>query len=88
MELHPLTFGDKTVFDSFASKIHTNLASYAFAPHYIWSDHFEYYWSIIEDNFCVFAKYGDDYFLPILPIGKPFSFEVAKNSIPLLLCYE
>lgn len=80
MELHPLTLGDKTVFDSFASKIHTNLASYAFAPLYVWGHHFEYYWSLLEDHFCVLAKYGDDYFLPILPIGKPFSFEVAKTA--------
>lgn len=85
MELHPLTLEDKTVFDSFASKIHTNLASYAFAPHYVWRDHFSYYWSIIEDHFCVFAKYGDDYFLPILPMGKQFSFEVANTAFQYCL---
>ncbi len=77
MELHPLTLKSKSVFDSFALRIDTKLASYAFAPHYIWRQHFAYYWTIIADHFCVFAEYGEDYFLPILPIGQPFSFEVA-----------
>ena len=85
MQLHPLTLGDKSVFDSFASRTGENLASYAFPPHYIWSHHFDYYWSVIEDHFCVFAKYGEDCFLPILPMGKPYSFEVANTAFQYCL---
>ena len=85
MELHPLTLEDKSVFDSFASNIQTNLASYAFAPIYVWSDHFKYYWSLIRDNFCVFGKYGEDYFLPIHPIGKSSSIEIAKAAYQFCL---
>ncbi len=85
MELHPLTLEEKPVFDSFASKIGAKLTSYAFAPHYIWSQHFAYYWSIIEDHFCVFAKYGEDYFLPILPMGEPYSIEVARATFQYCL---
>lgn len=85
MELHPLTLEDISVFDSFASNIQTHLASYAFAPIYVWSDLFEYYWSLIDDHFCVFAKFGEDYFLPILPIGKPYSIEVAFTAFQYCL---
>ncbi len=85
MELHPLTLEEKPIFDSFASKIGAKLTSYAFAPHYIWSQHFAYYWSIIEDHFCVFAKYGEDYFLPILPMGEPYSIEVARATFQYCL---
>lgn len=80
MQLLPLTLEDKSVFDSFASKIHTDLSNYAFASLYIWRDHFEYYWSIMEDHFCVFAKYGEDFYLPILPMGKLNSNEIAKKA--------
>ncbi len=85
MQLHPLALEDKSVFDSFASKIDMKLSSYAFAPLYVWCHHFTYYWSYLEDHLCVFAKYGEDYFLPILPIGHPFSFEVANCAFQYCL---
>lgn len=85
MQLHPLTFEDRTIFDSFASKIDMKLSSYAFAPLYVWSHHFEYYWSLLDHHFCVFAKYGEDFFLPILPIGQPFTYEVATTAFQYCL---
>ena len=85
MQLHPLTLEDKSAFNSFASNSDMKLSSYAFAPLYVWSHHFQYYWSVLKDNFCVFAKYGADFFLPILPIGQPFSFEVTKAAFQFCL---
>lgn len=85
MELHSLTLEDKSVFDSFSSKIHTDLSSYAFSPIYIWRNHFEYYWTMINDHFCVFAKQEEDYFMPILPLGGPFCLEVVNSALHFCL---
>jgi hypothetical protein len=46
----------------------THLSSYAFAPLYVWRNHFQFYWTLFDNHFCIFAKQGDDYFMPILPI--------------------
>ena len=47
---------------------HARLSSYAFAPLYIWRDHFTFYSGQLAEYLCVFAKQNDDYFMPILPI--------------------
>ena len=68
MQLHPLTLDDKSVFETYASRMQTQLSNYAFAPIYVWRNHFQFYWALLHDHFCIFAKQGDDYFMPILPI--------------------
>ena len=80
MHLHPLTLDDKSIFDSYAAINRNNLSSYAFAPIYVWSHHFQYFWTLINDHFCVFAKQAQDYFMPILPMGEPFCYEVANSA--------
>lgn len=69
MQLRPLTLKDKPFFDECASHMDISLSSYAFAPLYIWKDHFDFYWTLLGDYFCVFAKQSDDYFMPIGPVG-------------------
>lgn len=69
MRLQPLTLDDKPIFDAYAHQTYTQLSNYAFAPLYVWRDHFQLYWTLMDDYFCVFAKQGDDYFMPILPLG-------------------
>ena len=69
MQLRPLTLDDKPIFDAYARRTCNFLSSYAFAPLYIWREHFQFYWTLLDDYFCVFAKQGDDYFMPILPLG-------------------
>ena len=74
MQLQPLAFNDKPMFDLYAQnevgepRQHTRLSSYAFAPLYIWRDHFTFYWGELAGHLCVFAKQNGDYFMPILPI--------------------
>ncbi|MDE0481862.1 MAG: phosphatidylglycerol lysyltransferase domain-containing protein [Candidatus Poribacteria bacterium] len=68
MQLRPLTLEDKPVFETYASQMCTYLSSYAFAPLYVWRNHFQFYWIPLDDHLCIFAKQGDDYFMPILPI--------------------
>ena len=68
MRLQPLTLKDKPIFDRYAHQSRTRLSHYAFAPIYVWQGHFEFYWTLLSDYLCLFAKQVDDYFMPILPI--------------------
>ena len=68
MQLRPLTLDDKSIFETYASQMQTYLSNYAFAPLFVWQNHFQFYWTLLHNHFCIFAKQGDDYFMPILPI--------------------
>ena len=68
MRLQPLTLNDKPLFDTHAHRTRTRLSHYAFAPIYVWREHFQFYWTLLSDYLCVFVKQMDDYFMPILPI--------------------
>ena len=68
MQLQPLTLNDKPIFDAHAQRTCTRLSHYAFAPLYVWQEHFQFYWTQLSDYLCIFAKQGEDYFIPILPI--------------------
>ena len=68
MQLRPLTLDDKPIFDEYIRRTCMCLSNYAFASLYVWRNHFQFYWTHLHDHFCIFAKQGDDYFMPILPI--------------------
>ena len=89
MQLHPLTLDDKPIFEVYASQIQTYLSSYAFAPIFIWRNHFQFYWTLLEDHLCVFAKQGDDYFMPIMPIPCAVEncdyFKVVQDAYQFML---
>lgn len=79
MHLNLLTLDQKPLFDRYNLQSTQSLSSYAFANHFIWRDIFDFYYTVHhtkeqnnEDDFngylCVFAKQGDDYFMPILPM--------------------
>ena len=73
MQLQPLTLDDKPIFDAYRHRSCTRLSHYAFAPLYVWREHFQFYCTLLKDYLCIFAKQGDDYFMPILPM--PFEIE-------------
>ena len=68
MRLQPLTLNDKPIFDRYAHQPRTRLSHYAFAPLYVWREHFQFYWTLFSGYLCLFAKQADDYFMPLLPI--------------------
>ena len=61
------------------------LSRYAFAPHYIWQNFFDFYWTIIDDQFCLFANQNGDYFMPIPPMGTSLNQEVVRQAYAFLL---
>ena len=76
MQLQSLTLNDKPIFEAHAHRSCTRLSHYAFAPLYVWREHFQFYWTLLAEYFCIFAKQGDDYFMPILPM--PIEMENPK----------
>ena len=68
MQLQPLTLNDKPLFEEYAHQTCSRLSNYAFAPLYVWKAHFQFYWSLLAEHLCIFAKQGEDYFMPILPM--------------------
>ena len=68
MRLQFLTLNDKPIFDEYARQACPRLSNYAFAPIYVWKEHFQFYWALIAEHLCLFAKQGEDYFMPILPM--------------------
>ena len=61
------------------------LSRYAFAPHYIWQNFFDFYWAIIDDQFCLFANQDGDCFMPIPPMGASLNQEVIRQAYAFLL---
>ncbi|MDE0316293.1 MAG: phosphatidylglycerol lysyltransferase domain-containing protein [Candidatus Poribacteria bacterium] len=89
MQLRPLTLEDKPVFEAYASQMCTHLSSYAFAPLYVWRNHFQFYWTLLDEHFCIFAKQDDDYFMPILPIpcaiGNCAYLKIVRDAYQFML---
>ena len=81
MRLQPLTLNDKPIFDAHAHRTCTRLSHYAFAPLYVWREHFQFYWTLLADYLCIFAKQGDDYFMPILPMPDEIEDDTYLNTI-------
>ena len=89
MQLRPLTLNDKPIFDAYARRTCPCLSSYAFAPLYVWWEHFQFYWVQLAEYLCLFVKQNDDYFMPILPmpceIGSRSYLNVVRNAYRLML---
>ena len=81
MQLQPLTLNDKPIFDAYAHRHCTLLSHYNFAPLYVWREHFQFYWTLLTDYLCIFAKQGDDYFMPILPMPDEIDKRTYLNTI-------
>lgn len=80
----PLTLAHKPLFDQYTYHA-PELSSYAFAALYIWRDFFEFRWAVIDDRFCVFAKQGSDYFMPIMPMGGPVSERAVREPYAFMV---
>ena len=101
MQLQPLTLNDKPIFDEYAHRTCTRLSHYAFAPLYVWKEHFQFHWALLAEHLCIFAKQGEDYFMPILPmpcdpgnrthrnvIRRAYQFMLESNRNPYIARIE
>ncbi|MEW6543047.1 MAG: phosphatidylglycerol lysyltransferase domain-containing protein [Nitrospirota bacterium] len=66
--LHPLELADRPRFEQAMRSFPTPLAAYAFAPHFIWRSLLTYSWTEIAGQVCLFAEYGDGFYMPLPPL--------------------
>ncbi len=92
MHLNLLTLDQKPLFGRYILQSTQSLSSYAFANHFIWRDFFDFYYTVHQtkehDNkndfnsyLCIFAKQGDDYFMPILPLPCRIASRSYVNTV-------
>lgn len=65
---NPLTINDKPLIDSILLNHNTMLSAYSFTSNYIWRDHFNFYWGLINSYLCLFAQYGACIYMPVPPV--------------------
>jgi len=64
----------------------TPLATWAFAPHYIWKDVIKYFCAEINEWWCLFAEHADRLFMPLPPLGpRPGTRTPASDSLQKVL---
>ena len=85
MRLRPLTLDDNLRFEHYARRTATKLSYYAFAPLYVWRNQFQFYWAVVDDLLCVFARQGDDYFMPIMPMGGAAEERTIRQVVEFML---
>lgn len=73
MKLKPLRLKDREIFERFFNKNRYNLSSFSFVNIFIWKDFFDFFWVIIEDNLCLFAKNKVGCFMYLPPLGGKIS---------------
>ena len=83
--LRPLTIDDKPIFDSYACQVDTKLSSYAFVSNWIWQDLFDFKWTVINDQFCLFVRQIDSFFMPIMPMGRRFNQNTIRYAWDLMI---
>jgi len=63
----------------------TSLATWAFAPHYMWKDVFRYFWSEVDGWWCLFADCADHLFMPLPPLGPTPEGSPSSGSLQEVL---
>jgi Fe-S-cluster containining protein len=77
--LTALTDADRPLFESTLNWTRTELSSYSWPALMVWKDHLQYYWTIIDRQFCLFARYVDGLFMPLPPMGEKLTPETVRN---------
>jgi uncharacterized protein len=65
-----LTDADRPLFESAMKWKGTELSSHSWPAMMVWKDHFQYYWAMIDRQFCLFAGYVDGLFMQLPPMGE------------------
>jgi len=77
--LNPLMDADRRLFESALKWTRTELSTYSWPALMIWKDHLQYYWTIIDRQFCLFARYVDGLFMPLPPMGETLTPEAVRQ---------
>jgi len=73
VKINQLQLKDKKLFDKFFCLSPHSLSSFSFVNIFAWRDFFDFFWVMIEDNLCLFAKNEIGCFMYLPPLGKRVS---------------
>lgn len=80
-KLNKLTLKDKPLIERYLNKSKTTISTYHFANIFIWKKLFQIFWTIINENLCIFYQDGIGVFMPLAPLGK-------SNALTIKKCFE
>ena len=86
--LNELSLSDKERFDKYAWRGERVLSNYAFAPIYVWRELFKFYWTVMDERFCLFAEHDGNCFMPIPPLGEPPTPKVIFDCYELMIQFN
>jgi uncharacterized protein len=72
----------KKLFDSFAAQNPCPLSVYHFSSIFLWQDHFDFTFEVIDGHLCVWAKYSFGTFLYLPPLSGKLNAKTAQK------CFE
>ena len=82
--LNKLIISDKDLFERYAARTGRPFSTYSFVAQYLWTGLLDYYWKIIDDNFCLYCATGETIFMPLPPLGANMSEEALRESFTLM----
>ncbi len=88
MKINQFKLKDQEIFEVFFQKKERCLSSFSFASIFIWQDFFDFFWAIIEDNLCVFAKNKIGCFMYLPPLGARVSASLIKSCFKIMDGYN
>ncbi len=71
IDLKPLQLNTRPLFERYLQETGAPLSAYSFLTHFLWRDHFSFYWTVHRDHFLLFASYDRCLYMPLPPLGPP-----------------
>ncbi|MCI0527358.1 MAG: phosphatidylglycerol lysyltransferase domain-containing protein [Nitrospira sp.] len=79
-----LSFKNNPSLKQYLYSVPSQLSAYSVPSLFIWQDFFNYYWTLVDDHLCLFARYDGNYYMPLPPLGSGFSPQAVKESFYLM----
>ncbi len=84
--LSPLSLKNNPLLRRYLYSVPSQLSAYSVPSLSIWQDFFSYYWTLVDDHLCLFARYDGNYYMPLPPLGNSFSPQAVEESFLLMDC--
>jgi len=84
IKLKPIRLKEKSKIEPFFKDSNLPLGAYAFVYIYIWKDFFKFYYAVIKNTLCVFAKDKGGVFLYFAPLGEAVDKEVIDECFRIM----
>jgi hypothetical protein len=82
--LSPLRLKNNPLLHQYLYSVPSQLSAYSVPSLFIWEDFFTYYWTLVDNHLCLFARYDGNYYMPLPPLGSGFSPQAVKESFGLM----